>query len=163
MKQKIYYFLTLILFFTSVAVFAQDNSHDSRREKYRTEKVAFLTTRLNLTPAEAEKFWCVYNELDNKRWDMQKSRRDLEMKVRDAKESLSGNEIIKLTRDYAASLKQEGDLNVEYNEKFLKILPPQKVLALYKAEGEFRMHMIQMYRNRDGNGDRNKTDNNKDK
>ena len=34
------------------------------REKIKAEKVAFLTTRMDLTPQEAEKFWPVYNQLE---------------------------------------------------------------------------------------------------
>ncbi len=36
------------------------------KDKFRADKVAFLTTRMDLTPAEAEKFWPVYNEFDSK-------------------------------------------------------------------------------------------------
>jgi hypothetical protein len=39
-------------------------------------------------------------------------------------------------------------LSTKYNEKFLRILPPQKVLLLYKAEGEFRMYMFRKFRER---------------
>jgi hypothetical protein len=154
-KHKLLIFTAVLAFF-SLSVAAQDDSHESRREKYRTEKIAFLTSHLNLTPAEAEKFWPVYNQMDNERWEIQKARRELESKVREAQESLSEKEVIKLTRDYAGSLQEEGNLNAQYNEKFLKILPPQKVLGLYKAENEFRMHMFQMYRDRSNNENKDK-------
>ncbi len=129
-------------------VIAQDNDHQERWEKIRSEKVAFLTDKLKLTPTEAQKFWPVYNELENKRWEAQKCRRDLEVKVKEAEESLSDKEVIELTRDYAGNMQKEGALMVKYNDEFLKILPPQKVLILYKAENEFRMYMIQKYRDR---------------
>ena len=41
---------------------------------------------------------------------------------------------------------KEGSLATKYNEQFLKILPAQKVLKLYKAENEFRMYMFRKYR-----------------
>jgi hypothetical protein len=129
------------------AVNAQNkDSHEARMEKYRAEKVSFLTTKLDLTPAEAEKFWPIYNQMDKERWESQKCRRDLENKVSEAEESLSDNEIIKLTREYSGSLQKEGSLMTSYNEKLLKVLPPKKVLKLYKAENEFRMNMIRKYR-----------------
>ena len=34
------------------------------QEKMRAERVAFLTTAMELTPAEAEKFWPVYNSME---------------------------------------------------------------------------------------------------
>jgi hypothetical protein len=46
-------------------------------------------------------------------------------------------------------MQKEGALMTSYNEKFLKVLAPKKVLKLYKAENEFRMNMIRKYRDGD--------------
>lgn len=147
MKKEIIIVLTSIFVLLNIAVKAQEKeTHEARMEKYRTEKVSFLTTRLDLTPAEAEKFWPIYNQMEKQRWEAQKSRRNLEDKVREAEESLSDNEVTRLTRDFAGSMQKEGNLMTNYNEKFLKVLPPKKVLKLYKAENEFRMNMIKKYR-----------------
>ena len=146
MKQII--FLFSILLFSGQLLRAQDDDHKERWERIRSEKVSFLTDKLELTPTEAQKFWPIYNELEKKRWESQKCRRDLEVKVKEAEESLSDKEVIQLTRDYAGNMQKEGVLMVKYNEEFLKILPPQKVLILYKAENEFRMYMIKKYRDR---------------
>jgi len=141
--------LSGVFAFTGFKATAQNESHEARMEKYRTEKIAFLTTKMELTSSEAEKFWPIYNQLEKERWEAQKSRRDLEDKVRDAEENLSENEITKLTRDFAGSMQKEGALMTSYNEKFLKVLSPKKVLKLYKAENEFRMNMIRKYRDND--------------
>lgn len=147
MKRELIVFLTGVFVFLNSAAFAQENeSREARMEKYKTEKISFLTTRLDLTPAEAEKFWPIYNQMDKERWEAQKTRRELENKVSEAEESLSDNEVVKLTRDFAGSLQKEGELIASYNEKLLKVLPPKKVLKLYKTENEFRMHMIKKYR-----------------
>lgn len=141
--------ISIIAFFAAPGfVFAQDNTngHQDRWEKYRSEKVAFLTDKLDLSPTEAQKFWPVYNEMDKERSDVQRERRDLDRQVREANEKLSDKEIIKLTRAYASNAENEGSLATKYNEQFLKILPPQKVLLLYKAENEFRMYMFRKYR-----------------
>jgi len=121
---------------------AQNNRRDNGWDKFRAEKVSFLTDKLQLTPTEAQKFWPVYNELEKKRWEAQNLRRDLEIKVYVSEETLSKKEVIQLTRDYSSSMQKEAELYVNYNEDFLKILPPEKVLLLYKSENEFRMHMI---------------------
>lgn len=146
--KRILYLFSILLLFAGQELMAQDDDHKDRWERIRSEKVAFLTDKLALTPAEAQKFWPVYNELESKRWEAQQCRRDLEVKVKEAEESLSDKEVIQLTRDYAGNMEKEGTLMIDYNDKFLKILPPQKVLKLYKAENEFRMYMIQKYRDR---------------
>lgn len=153
MKKIIYIITVVILFLNSGNLKAQDEKKDeSRREKYRAEKVAFLTEKLDLTPSEAQRFWPVYNELEKDRWETQKARRELEEKIREVEENnLSENEIIQLTRDYSSSVKKEGELYIKYNEEFLKILPPEKVLKLYRYENEFRMYMIRKFRDRDQN------------
>ncbi|WP_167609397.1 hypothetical protein [Maribellus sediminis] len=146
--KRIFAIIFISLFLVSQG-FSQEKNRDGnqdRWEKYRSEKVAFLTNKLDLTPQEAEKFWPVYNAMEKERSEVQKSRRDLEKQVREATEQSSDHEIIKLTREFASNLEKEGMLATEYNEKFLKILPPQKVLKMYKAEGEFRMYMFRKFR-----------------
>ncbi|HSO87467.1 MAG TPA: hypothetical protein VLQ91_13005 [Draconibacterium sp.] len=149
MKRKLFIAFTVFLLFIIDPVFAQEQTHEARWEKIKAEKVAFLTTQLALTSAEAEKFWPVYNEMEQQRWDAQKARRELENKVSEAEESLSESEIVKLTRDFAGSMAKEGALMSGYNEKLLKVIPAKKVLKLYKAENEFRMNMIRKYRDSD--------------
>jgi hypothetical protein len=149
MKKALFIAITGILLFFISPAFGQDQSREERWEKIKAEKVAFLTTQLALTSAEAEKFWPIYNEMEKQRWDAQKARRELENKVSEAEESLSENEVIKLTREFAGSMAKEGALMSGYNEKLLKVLPAKKVLKLYKAENEFRMNMIRKYRDGD--------------
>jgi len=138
-----------------LASFAQhrDKADEDWWEKFRSEKVAFLSTFLELTPGEAQKFWPVYNQLEKERWEAQKLRKELEEKVLEAKESMPDHKIKQLTREFAGSLKKEADMLAVYNEKFLEILPPGKVLKLYKGENEFRMHMIKKFRDKRRNSE----------
>lgn len=151
MKKLILFYLMVGM--TIAATNAQDKSHEDKRERYRSEKIAFITDKLNLTPEEAQKFWPLYNQLEQKKWEVQKKRHDLETQVREAEENLSDKEVIRLTRDFTSNLQKESNLYAEYNEKFLEVLPPHKVLALYKAENEFRMYMIKKFRNKHQNDD----------
>ena len=152
MKKIIAFIILLMVASASANAQRFDKKHQDKWEKYRSEKIAFLTSELDLTPEEAQKFWPVYNQLEKERWEAQKMRRELEEKVREAEESMSEEKITQLTREFAGSWKIEADLMMEFNEKFLDILPPQKVLRLYKAESEFRMHMIRQFRDRRKNG-----------
>jgi hypothetical protein len=144
---------TLIILTAIINVQAQKSNHAAKLEKYKSEKIAFLTSKLDLNSKEAEKFWPVYNQQEREKWEIQKSRRAIEEKIRDAGTSLSETEIIKLTRNFAGSMQKEADIMIKYNEKYLKILPPQKVLKLYQAENEFRVYMIKKFRDRHKNGD----------
>lgn len=153
MRKEIVILLAAIGLMLNLTVDAQKREgHEERMEKYRAEKVSFLTTQLDFTPDEAEKFWPIYNQMEKERWEAQKLRRELEHKVKDAEENLSDKEVIKLTREYSSSMQKEGELLVGYNEKLLKVLSPKKVLKLYKTENEFRMYMIKKYRDSRGKG-----------
>jgi hypothetical protein len=145
MKKIVVFHMLLVSF---ISVLAQPNlkKHQEYWEKYQSEKVSFLTTYLELTPGEAQQFWPLYNQLEKERWEAQKIRREMEEKVLEARVSMPESKIRELTREFAGSLKKEGDMLVMYNEKFLKILPPKKVLKLYQGETEFRMHMIKKFR-----------------
>ena len=129
------------------SLYAQGNRQgDSQFDRFRSEKVSFLTDKLQLTPDEAQKFWPLYNELEKKRWEAQTLRRELEYKVQFSAASLSNNEKVQLTRSFSSSMQKEAELGVQYNEEFLKIMPPEKVLLLYKSENEFRMYLLRKYR-----------------
>ena len=153
MKHLKLIFLTLFLVAGYLALRAQDNSQRQQidRNNWRASKISFLTDKLQLTPAEAQKFWPVYNEFDRLRWEAQRARRDLENKLRSSKDKLSDKEMIQLTRDYSGSLQKESDLLIKYNEEFLKILPPEKVLTLYQAENDWMRFQLNRFRER---GDR---------
>lgn len=147
MKQIIFLFSLTFLLASHLNTFAQrGEGHKERWDKFRNEKIAFLTTNLDLTPEEAQKFWPVYNQMDKAKSEAQQKRRQIEQKVREAEESLSDEDIVKLTREFAGNMQKEGELMAKYNEEFLKILPAKKVLQLYKSESEFRMYMFKKYR-----------------
>lgn len=156
MKSLISLLTITIFLFTSTANYAQNEKGKRDRkelwEKYRSEKIAFLTTNLDLSPEEAQKFWPVYNQKDKEESEAQMERRALEHKVRDAESNLSDEDIIALTRKFVATRSKEGKIAEKYNEEFLKILPPQKVLKLYQTENDFRMHMFRKYREQRRNG-----------
>jgi hypothetical protein len=153
MKQTIHILTISLFLLIQFTVTAQHSKGDKDRwEKYQLEKIAFLTSNLELSPDEAQKFWPIYNQMDKERWAAQKMRREIEHELRDTEETLSNKQAVELTKKYAGSMQEEADLMVNYNENFLKILPPTKVLKMYKAENEFRMHMIKKYRDQRKNG-----------
>ncbi len=147
MKKIITSSLFVILFAVAASAQPKEFNHAERWEKFQSEKVAFLTSKLELTPEEAQKFWPVYNQMEKERWEVQKSRREMEERVLSAEETMSDIKIRQLTREFAGNMQKEADILTNYNEKLLEVLPPRKVLKLYKAENEFRVYMIKKFRN----------------
>lgn len=141
--------LTLILFviLTSWSTFSQDSD---KREKIKSLKVAFITERLALTQAEAQKFWPIYNayetEKDAQRKLGHEKRNQISEDITEAQARIALNDLIKFERN-------RENLRVDFIENLLKqkILPAKKILHLKTAEDEFNRKMLQEYRKRNGN------------
>ncbi|MBN2262005.1 MAG: hypothetical protein JW735_03770 [Prolixibacteraceae bacterium] len=150
-----------IVFFTLlfVSLFgAQANDKPQGKfdfEKFKAEKISFFTSALDLTPKEAEVFWPVYNEFESKKWEISKQRRELDQSLMNGVAEMSDKEYTELSRKIVSLFIEDNKLTEEYNERFLKILPPKKVVMLYVTEMNFRNHLLRKYRG-DENHERNK-------
>lgn len=113
------------------------------RERMRAEKIAFLTAEMELTPAEAEKFWPLYNQADEERGKafgaVMKAYRELE----EAKEAnRSAREQEALLEAYLKADRATKDIESKYVEKYKKVLPVEKIVRLYLGEEKFRRQQI---------------------
>jgi hypothetical protein len=145
---KKFILFSILCIFSLTFVMAQGRREPSPEmfEKIKAEKISFFTSRLDLTPAEAQAFWPVYNEFEKKRFDIQRQIHDFERMPDEEYAKLSEQEIVKMTNNYIESFEKEANLRKEYHNKFQKILPQKKVLLMYRTENEFRGHMIREYR-----------------
>lgn len=98
------------------------------RKRIEAARAAYITQRLELTTEEAEKFWPVYREFAGKR-------RELLQQYREVKNSgKNEQELIELQLTLR---QQELDLEKEYSDKFLKVIPAEKLVNLRSAEKDF--------------------------
>ncbi len=141
----------LLIFTLLLSVFAinandrlQRNNFDF--DKFKAEKIAFFTDIMELTSDEAQRFWPVYNEFERKKWEIIQQRNNLYGNIDSNLTTMNNNELIEFTKKLASFNSLEGKLDEEYNEKFLEILHPQKVVKLFKAEINFRNNMLRNYR-----------------
>ena len=145
--KKLFLILILAAFsFTNLIAQERKEGNPEMFEKIKAEKISFFTSKLDLTPLEAQSFWPVYNEFEKKRFDIQREIHEFEHMPDEKFASLSNNEIELLTNKYISSFEREAQLLKEYNILFLKILPKKKVLTMYRTENEFRGHLIREYR-----------------
>src|SRR6187431_2294722 len=69
--RKLYPILFLLLSFNFYAQIQSDkDKFKEKREQIKAMKVAFLTTELDLSSSEAEKFWPLYNTYDDKLFEL---------------------------------------------------------------------------------------------
>lgn len=108
-----------------------------------SEKIAFLTVELDLTPEEAQAFWPVYNsvtaELDNAMQEIFNTYKAMAKAIDDKRQR---GEISALLDRYTAAQKKHRDIDAASTEKYKKVLPIEKVAKLYLSEEKFRRHYI---------------------
>lgn len=103
-------------------------------------KIAYFTQKLNLSTAEAEKFWPLYNEFRLKSKELKKGRRG---ELRDFNaENISDKEADEMLTELLSIEQRLLDLRKEYYVKFKQILPAKKVILLVQAEKEFNKELI---------------------
>jgi hypothetical protein len=143
MKNTIF---TLVVLLISLTGMAQRQFDPQTIELIKTKKIAFLTEAIGLTSQEAQKFWPIYNELEKERYLLMDKKRDLEEKSESPKPGMTDADYRKLATEIVVAHAKEGSLLEEYNLKFLNILPAEKVVKLYRAEGKFRGYLMHEFR-----------------
>lgn len=142
------YIAIILAVFCSTNLFAQEKREGNSEmfEKIKAEKISYFTSKLDLTPAEAQAFWPVYNEFEKKRFDIHRQIHDFERMHDEDIDKLAESEIEKMITNYLSSFEKEALLLKDYNKQFQKILPEKKVLLLYRTENQFRSHLIREFK-----------------
>jgi hypothetical protein len=139
---------TGIILLMSLHLLAQRHLDPKTIELIKSKKVAFMTEQVGLTSQESQKFWPIYNQLEQERNDLMDKKRDLEESTED-KSIKSEDYYRKLAQEIVAMHLKEGKLTEEYNAKFLSVLPAEKVVKLYRSERKFRSYLMQEMRKKD--------------
>lgn len=136
-------YLTLTLWVFALCMSAQQNQADQRfsPEKFDADLQAFITKEANLTPAEAEKFFPIYKEMQSKQRAIFIKQRQLgKQKPQDEK----GCKKAILERD-GLELEMKRIMQT-YHAKFIEVLPATKVYDIISAEDKFHRKMLKSFR-----------------
>ena len=141
------------LFVASQIGFAQPNQakKGDRKEKIEAMKVAYITDKLDLTPKEAQQFWPVFNEFDDKLKGLRQERRKDTKDGMDNLDQLSDKEVETLIDSEIGYRQRELDLMKEYHAKFKAVLPARKVAKLYRAQEDFKRELLKKIQERKEN------------
>ncbi|MBR4227680.1 MAG: hypothetical protein IKR72_01060 [Bacteroidales bacterium] len=142
--------LVSVLLAVSVSAFGQNNGMgDFARqwqERIESEKIAFLTNEMSLTPKEAQTFWPLYNQAQKEQREAieasMKAFGDLDKALRDGK---TGKELNALLDKYTDAIDAQ-NVAAKYLKEYLKVLPAEKVAKLFLGEEKFRQSQINRLR-----------------
>lgn len=138
--------ITVLFLLFSITFYSQEN----KREQIKALKIAYITKDLDLTSAEAEKFWPIYNAFDEKQFDLRM------VKMRKIRHEIKTTAIEKLTNQQATLLLNQIDTleeeSYQNKKKFMvdirKTISPVKILKLKQSEDEFNKTLLKQYRKR---------------
>ena len=127
--------IALLLLGTSLGSMAQEK--EIQKENRKTQKIAFISTKLELTTEEAEKFWPVYNASEAEFKQLKKAHKAAMGEKKKISE-MSDTEVEKLLDKGLEIQQKELEIRKKYLVKFKEVLPIKKVAKLTRIEHEFR-------------------------
>jgi len=123
---------------------------NKRMQQLQSARIAFFTTEMELTPAEAERFWPLYNKMwkekESAHNTAQIALRYISMHIKGEKELATEAELKALLAKYVENNASIGAIDKKYQAEFFNIISVEKLAKLYKAEEDFRMKMIHQLR-----------------
>ncbi|MCW9038821.1 hypothetical protein [Altibacter sp.] len=139
--------IVILLVLIGVTAVAQEDRH----EKIKALKRAYITEELELTTAEAEKFWPIYNSYEEKMHTLKRSERN-EFRVfkNDGIEALSESEANTLIEKINEFHTKEYQYRTALLQELKNVLSAKKILRLKKAEDDFKRQLLKQYRQRKG-------------
>lgn len=144
MKNAFYVLILSVLMLVCSTAAAQGGSDFQKqwKDRLQSEKIAFLTNEMSLTPQEAQVFWPIYNQAQREQAEATeasfKAFAALDNAIRTGK---SEKEISDLLAKYTLSLEQR-DNSAKYLKEYQKVLSSEKVAKLYIGEEKFRQSKI---------------------
>ncbi|MEN8227313.1 MAG: hypothetical protein ABFS38_04095 [Bacteroidota bacterium] len=145
-------FSTVVLLAFATCLVPLMAQSEKQIEQFKKEKKVYFTKQLELTESESKAFWPIYNDFHNRKMKIVEEERNAFMYAHKNSENLSDDEITEILGKIRKLKHEKVDLENEYYQnKFLEVLPPKKVLKLYKAEWDFRRHLIRELRGQSPN------------
>lgn len=146
MNKIIVYIFALLLAvpFTEVKAQHAKQQKSFSREAFESQRNAFITAELQLTPEDAAVFIPLCNELQRKKFEVNQECRKKSRNIRKSKNSKSlTDEDYKQAIDICLDSRiKEAELEKEYYSKFLEILTPEQLYKYRNAEIKFARKFI---------------------
>lgn len=153
--RKLIALVVLLCGFMPVLMAADGCDQHLSREEFRAKQKAFITEQAGLTPKEADKFFPVYFELQDKKkklndesWSMMRKGKD------DKTTEAQYEEIIERVCDNRIAADR---LDKSYMDRFKKLISCKKLYLVQRAEMRFHREMLKgMHRKGEGNDSKKK-------
>jgi Spy/CpxP family protein refolding chaperone len=142
MKKGVLFAIIICLASINLSLFAQqdDERKKERFEKFKAERKEFISKAMNLTEEEKKGFWPLCDELQVKKFELNKPLREeihRIIKAKKAEQTITEAEYKKVMELSAQIKVKEAQLEQEYYTKFLKVITAEKLFLYQRAEQQF--------------------------
>jgi len=139
--------MTMLMITTLSAQRFGPEQRERLRERIEAQRVAYITTQLNLTADESAAFWPIYNQFKEK--EREKRR---EMRPDKDVMSITDEEAQKILEEQFVLETELIDLKREYLGRMSEVISPRKVVRLSQVEMEFNRGVLERLNSREGPG-----------
>jgi len=136
MMKKFLLLITIILMGIQVSAQQENDYLEVSREVLKTEKKAIIAELMQLSQEESAVFWPLYNEFQNKMYEVNTRKVNLIMDFAENFENMSSEKATDLINTFQSIEMELLKLDKTYAKKFLKILPAPKALRYLQAENK---------------------------
>jgi Spy/CpxP family protein refolding chaperone len=147
MISRIYSTLFLVLFIGSTIAAQEarpERSKEKRTERLEQQKIAYLSTKLNLTTEQAQRFWPIYNKHEA----IRKSQGDRFRKRDENRAALSEAEAGDLISEFLEMEQKRVEDRTNYINDLKGVLSNKQIVTLVESERNFRRDIFDQYKKR---------------
>jgi hypothetical protein len=155
MKKTIIFLLSAItLSIFSFSLRAQDRKMNV--EDFEKRKQAYVKEKAALTDEEAQRYFPLNSELNQKKFELNRQHRQKLEKARKNNQKMSDEEYRQIIENDVELKMKEAELEKEYSAKFDKVLSPEKLFKAQQAEKTFIQQEIARFRQQEKSKGKNK-------
>jgi hypothetical protein len=148
--------LMLLFVLIGTTSFSQNEVDTSKQNKVELLKIAYITKELNLTVAESEKFWPLYNEMELKLKDNQKAKRKIVKELKSNDTTLTDEEIKNKANAIFDCETLESSIKKEYFNKISLVIGYKKAVQLLNIEQQFKRELLKRLNQQNNQGGQKK-------
>ena len=153
MNRNIFTLIIALIILPLASAFAQENadsvSNDGNRRKWLNDvkdyKYQMLEREAQMTPEQAEMFFPLYQELENKVFMVNLEARQREMQVSDNFDDATDEDFKQAAQALSDVKVLEAEIEKEYYPQFAKILSNKQLFLLKRAETHFASDLLRHY------------------
>ena len=145
--------LAVVLLAPAIAALAQPpgpppHLSPEKKKELRAQKAAYLTSKISLTPEEAQQFWPVYNKFDEETDALRRELGESDHALRDKGDAVTDAEAQAHMDKEIVNRQKELDLLKKFQADGKRIIGAKRMVELGRAERDFHREVIKRFQER---------------